>query len=114
MTVEFYVHTGQIEDMNERRAICRMARVLESVSTNLPDLYLFIANIDPDKDSQLRAQGKLTQLDGLLLGPKAIAIVDFKNYFDPIEAKNLNGRWYVRTRQRRQRVKGGSHKNPYH
>lgn len=114
MTVEFYVHTGQIEDMNERRAICRMARVLESGSFNLQDLYLFIANIDPDKDPELREQGKLTQLDGLLLGPNVIAIVDFKNYFDPIETNDLNGKWYVRTRQGRQLVKGGSYKNPYY
>lgn len=115
MTVQLYAHTSNIDDMNERRAICRLARTLQlSDCGRSPDNhYLFIGNIDPSKDPKLQAQGHLTQLDGLLLGHNFIAIVDFKNYFDPIEANRLDGDWFVRSGKQRMLVKGGSKKNPY-
>ena len=115
MTVHLYAHRSNIDEMNERRAICRLTRALKSSQYGRsPDNhFLFIGNIDPSQDPKLNAQGKLTQLDGLLLGQNFIAIVDFKNYFDPIEASQLDGKWYVRSGKRRMLVKGGSKKNPY-
>lgn len=115
MTVQLYAHTSNIDDMNERRAICRLTRTLQSSDCGRsPDNhYIFIGNVDPSKDPNLRAQGHLTQLDGVLLGHNFIAIVDFKNYFDPIEANKLDGHWFVRSGRRRKLVKGGSKKNPY-
>lgn len=115
MTVHLYAHRSNIDEMNERRAICRLTRALQSsqCGRSQEHHFLFIGNIDPSQDPKLNAQGKLTQLDGLLLGQNFIAIVDFKNYFDPIEASKLDGKWYVRTGKRRLLVKGGSKKNPY-
>lgn len=115
MTLHIYAHTPQIDEMNERRAICRMGHVLYNSHCRFSedDHYLFIGNIDPTKDRRFDAFGKLTQLDGLLLGSNFIAIVEFKNYYDPIQVKKLEQRWVVQTRNRDLTIRGGSKRNPY-
>jgi len=113
MTLHIYAHKTDIEEMNERRAICRLAHVLHYSKCGIgEDDYLFIANIDPTKDHRIEKIGHLTQLDGLLLGPKSIAIVEFKNYFDPIEGKDLESKWYVRGRKKRIPMRTGKKINP--
>ncbi|MEM7331882.1 MAG: NERD domain-containing protein [Chloroflexota bacterium] len=115
MTLHIYANNPNINDMNERRAICRVGHILQNshCGDSEKDDYLFIGNIDGTKDPQFQKYGYLTQLDGLLLGPNFIAIIEFKNYFDPIIAENLDDPWFAETKNGREHVKGGNRDNPY-
>ncbi|MCZ7674087.1 MAG: NERD domain-containing protein [Chloroflexi bacterium] len=55
----------------------------------------------------------LPQLDALLLGPEFVAILEFKNYFAPIQANYLDGKWKAIVQNRSQVVAGGGKRNPY-
>lgn len=92
--------------MNERRALCRLARLLDNHyrSAEAPAVAL-IANISPARTQQL------TQLDALLLTEKNVALIDFKNYPDPIDGRSEEGYWFVRGTT--ERVRGGKSINPY-
>jgi len=101
------------DNMNERRALCRVARLLhQNLNSEDQGVWYLVANIDPANDPVL-GKANLTQLDGLLLGPKVAAILEFKNYFDPIDGQRLRGRWFTRGERGRQEVVGGSSLNPY-
>lgn len=110
--ISFYCHTPLPENLNERRALCHAARLLHKHQALTGQHLTFIANISPDHDFKLAAR-QLPQLDALLLGQNFVAILELKSYFDPIEAKHLNGRWYAVGKRARQPVLGGTHKNPY-
>ncbi len=113
MTVQFFRHTPMPDDMNERRAIYRVARILhERFDGDKHTTITLIANIFPDPDPVLGLQ-QLTQLDALLLAPQFAAILEFKNYFDPIVAETLDGHWYAQGRNGRHGVTGGSRRNPF-
>jgi hypothetical protein len=66
VTVEFYIHTELVNDVKERQATLAAARVLHEKYHSSPDLYVFIVNIDPDRDP---AFAGLTQLDGVSTRP---------------------------------------------
>lgn len=110
--INFYCHTPLPENLNERRALCHVARLLYKHHALSSQTLTLIANISPDHDANL-AMRQLPQLDALLLSDNFVAILEFKSYFDPIEAKHLKGRWYAVGKQARQPVLGGAHKNPY-
>ncbi|MCA9957599.1 MAG: FHA domain-containing protein [Anaerolineales bacterium] len=114
MPVEFFLHTPMPDDMNERRAICRVARLLDQKFQRSSHHYFLVGNIDPTRKPIAQQQGNMTQLDGLLLGPKFVAILEFKNYFGRIEAGSLQGPWHAVTRSGAQKVIGGARDNPYH
>ncbi len=90
MTVKFFYHTHMPDDMNERRAFCRVARLLYQAYGRATDTYFLIANIEPKDDHALTG---LTQLDAMLFGPKFVAIIDFKSRFEPFDARDLQGEW---------------------
>jgi hypothetical protein len=92
MTVHFYYHTPFSDDMNERRAFCRVARLLYERYGRTPTPYYLIANIDPWQDMALKG---LTQLDALLIGPQLIAILEFKSCFAPFDGRDLNRPWFT-------------------
>ena len=90
--LDFFTHSP-IDNMNERRALMRAARLLHERYGRDPDNHFaFIANIEPDRDPPLRPF-QLNQLDGILLGRQLIAILEFKNYFQPIIGRQLSGPW---------------------
>lgn len=90
MTVHFYYHTPFPADMNERRAFCRVARLLHERYGRDPADYFLIANIDPRHDTALK---KLTQLDALLITPQSVAILDFKSCYAPFDGRDLQVPW---------------------
>lgn len=90
MTVHFYIHTPFPADMNERRAFCRVARLLYQRYGRDPTDYYLIGNIDPWQDTALRG---LTQLDAMLISPQSVAILDFKSCFAPFDGRDLAGPW---------------------
>lgn len=119
MTIEFYLHTEMPEDMNERRALFRVARLLhQEYADSLRGHFALIGNIDPQQDRRFNRFSGLTQLDALLLGPRLAAIVEFKNYYDRIVGGE-RGPWYAYPTARRglrparQEVRGGNAANPY-
>lgn len=90
MTVHFYYHTAFPADTNERRAFCRVARLLHERYGRDPADYFLIANIDPRHDTALK---RLTQLDALLITPQSVAILDFKSCFAPFDGRDLEDPW---------------------
>ncbi len=98
---------------NETRAVFQIARLLtQAFPIGQDKPFSLICNIDPDQDPSLKTLG-LPQLDALLIAPDFVAIIELKNYFDPIEGSSAKGAWNARTKKGRQRVLGGSKKNPY-
>ena len=81
-------------DANERRAFCRIARLLHNRYGRTEANYYLVANIEPKDDYSLQRE-HLTQLDALLLGPKLAAIIDFKSCYQPFDARNLEGEWPI-------------------
>ena len=111
MSIKFYIHTPMSDDMSERRAIFRIARLL---SHHFPhDDLLLIVNIDPQKTPNIQFRQVLPQLDALLLSPRFMATLDVKNAFDPIEATSLTDPWYGKNAQGYNPVLGGVRDNPY-
>ncbi len=111
MSIQFFIHTPLPDDMNERRALVRAARLLyQQFAPRQDESWLLIANLDPTHDPAWQNLG-LTQLDGLLLGQKAAVILECKNYYEPITAASLTSRWFAG----RQIVAAGSKNNlnPY-
>lgn len=118
MPVEFYIHNPYIDLQNERRAMCYVARQLYQRYHKSDKHYILIANIDPDIDPEMKPIKGLSQLEGILIGPQSIAILEFKNYFDPIIARNLKDYWFAEGitpagKPRKQQVKGGNRDNPF-
>ncbi|MBE2221373.1 MAG: FHA domain-containing protein [Anaerolineae bacterium] len=113
MPVEFYIHTENLEIQNERRAICYVARQLHQRYQESSKHYLLVANINPNNDEEMKKMKKISQLEGILIGQHSIAILEFKNYFDPIHAKSLNSYWYAGYGEKKQLVHGGARKNPF-
>ncbi|MCA9970821.1 MAG: FHA domain-containing protein [Anaerolineales bacterium] len=112
MPVEFYVHAPMPDNSNERRAACRVARLLYQQYRDSEDHLLLVVNVDPAQAAVAPPAHDLTQLDALLLGPNFVAILDFKNYFDPIESPSAHGAWYAVTRHGAKKVLGGASENP--
>ena len=108
MTVSFYLHTPLPDNLNERRALIQVTRLLYKQESASESPYTLIANIDTQKNAL-----QLPQLDALLLGPKFAAILEFKSYFDPIIGQHLTGNWFASNRKGRQQVRGGSYRNPF-
>lgn len=118
MPVEFYIHNPYIDLQNERRAMCYVARQLHQRYQKSDKHYILIANIDPEIDPEMLKTKRISQLEGILIGPQSIAILEFKNYFDPIHARNLMNFWFAEGqtpggKPRKQQVKGGSKDNPF-
>lgn len=113
MTIHFFRHTPMPDDMNERRAIYRVARILhERFAGDSDTTVTLIANIYPDPDPVLGLH-HLTQLDALLLAPRFAAILEFKNYFDPIVGQSLHSNWHAVGSKGRKEVAGGAKRNPF-
>lgn len=111
MSIEFYKHRDMPDDMNEKRAFFRVARLLDRLFRNSDDHYLLIANVDTHQDSTMP---NLPQLDGVLLGTRLFANLEFKNYYDPILGRGPRGRWYTQKKGKNdQIVAGGASDNPY-
>lgn len=110
MSVKFYLHTP-IEDLNERRALCRVARLLnhQYQGKNTPHVLL-IGNIEPRRQPRWRSH-LLTQLDGIILTEYGVALLEFKNYPDPIDGLDADRPW--RIRGMRETVYAGKSINPY-
>lgn len=110
MPVEFYLHTP-LDNTNERRALYRVARLLHARygHADAPH-FLLVGNIDPKHEPQWQAH-PLTQLDGLLFGEQVTALLEFKNYPDPIDGELTGRPWRVRGTS--VRVEAGSALNPY-
>ena len=86
MTVAFYQHSP-VEDVNERRALCKVARNLKTYLDQTEEKFYLVANINPQGDSSLPPE--LTQLDGMLLGPNSVSILEFKTCYEPFDGRNL-------------------------
>jgi len=110
MPVEFYLHTPMLDNLNEKRAFMRVAHLIHQQYGQSSTPFTLIANIQPEVTSPLK---NLPQLDALLLGPEFVAILEFKNYFAPIQANYLDGKWKAIVQNRSQVVAGGSKRNPY-
>lgn len=110
MTVEFYIHTELVNDVKERQATLAAARVLHEKYHSSPDLYVFIVNIDPDRDP---AFAGLTQLDGVLLGPRFVTLLEFKNCFNPVTGADLDAPWYSHSNEGPEQLFAGKSINPF-
>ncbi len=108
MSVELYLHTDLPEDVNERQAAQTVARALYEKYHKARELYVLILNVDPWKDAGLNG---LTQLDGVLMGPKFVAILEFKKSFDPIVGEALDAPWYSQSANGRKELFAGSDSN---
>ena len=107
--VEFFIQTP-LDHTNERRALYSVARLLqEKYGRNSADYVALIANLAPKEVVSWRG---LTQIDAILVTEKNIALLDFKNYPDPFDGRNLEGRWPLHQNPR-YFVDGGSAFNPY-
>lgn len=83
MPLHFYKHKQTPVDANERMALLKIARKLGKYLEDVEGDYILIANVDPKLVTQQPGQD-LTQLDAILLGPRAIALIEFKSYAKPI------------------------------
>lgn len=110
MPVEFYIHTDLPKDGKERLALYRTARALYDEYKHTNELYILIANLD--RSGNL-TRTDLNQLDALLLGPYFIAILEFKNCFEPIIADSLKTPWYADKGNGQRELLGKKHKNPF-
>ncbi|MBK8987914.1 MAG: FHA domain-containing protein [Chloroflexi bacterium] len=110
MTVELYIHTELSNDVKERQATLAAARALYDEFHNSPELYLFIANIDPKQDP---AFAGLTQLDAVVLGPRFVTLLEFKNCFNPIIATDLETTWYSHSSEGDEPMLAGKSINPF-
>lgn len=110
MPVEYYLHTPILENLNEKRAFMRVAQLLQQRYGHSTTPFTLIANVQPEANSPLAG---LPQLDAVLLGPQFIAFLEFKNYFDPIQAHYLDGKWKTISHKKSQIVAGGTKRNPY-
>jgi hypothetical protein len=110
MPVKFYIHTELPNDGKERLALYRTARALHNEYRHANDLYILIANLDRTNNL---TRTDLTQLDALLLGPRFIAILEFKNCFEPIIAADLNKPWYVDKGAEDRVMLGKRDRNPF-
>ena len=90
MTVSYYLHRPLPAEANEHRAVSRVARLLQRYYGPSKDHYLFVANIEPHDDDRLH---QVTQLDGLLLGPELVAILEYKHCFEPVVANEASHLW---------------------
>lgn len=110
MPVQYYVHTDP-RHPNERRALYHLARLLDRRygHAGAPQVAL-VANVDPTKEAAWHGRS-LTQIDAVLLTPRLVALIDFKNYPDPFDGLSETRAWTVRGTT--QRVDGGSFANPY-
>lgn len=112
MTIHFYKHCDMPDDMNEKRAFFRVARLLDQLyGRSQTDRFLLIANVDPQKDGALP---RLPQLDAVLLGSRLVAFLEFKSYYDPVIGPSATDTWYTTKRGKKDQViHGGAAKNPY-
>lgn len=90
MPIRFYIHTP-VEDMNERRALCRIARLLHEqyASTAMPAVAV-IANVNPPREAYM------TQVDCVIISEQCVALVDFKNYPAPFDGAHEHRPWFIR------------------
>ena len=110
MTVELYIHTELSNDVKERQATLAAARALHEKYHSSPDLYVFIANIDPEHDP---AFAGLTQLDAVLLGPRFLTLLEFKNCFNPVIGADLKTPWYSHSSDGPEVLFAGKSINPF-
>lgn len=108
MSVELYLHTNLPEDVNERQAAQTVARALFERYHRSREVYVLILNVDPWQDQSLNG---VTQLDGVLLGPKFVAILEFKKSFDPILGETLDSPWYSLSADGPKELLAGSESN---
>lgn len=113
MPIEYYIHTPNLDIQNERRAICYIARQLQQRYQESSQHYILVGNIDPRNDPEMRRKDRISQLEGILIGQQSISIIEFKNYFDPIRADDLDGYWVAEGLGEPQIVRGGKRDNPY-
>ena len=105
MPISFYFHT-EVEDMNERRALYRVARLLDQrFRPKTAQHVALIANVKPKRTAQM------TQLDALILAENTVALVEFKNNPDPFDGSDPDGYWMIDDTDFY--VSGGSSINPY-
>ena len=116
MTVSFHQHSP-VNDANERRALCRVARSLNRHYGRSPQHFSLIANIIPraDQSMQNKAQEyletgrELSQLDALLFGPNFVAILEFKRCLGKIDIPSPTKKWQCGDTP----MLGGANINPY-
>ena len=88
MPIHFFLHAGLPDKQPERLALFQVANLLAKAFQRESDTYAFVGNIDPQQDQKLISINRsLNQLDGLLLGPNLISILEFKHYFNPISVE---------------------------
>lgn len=112
MPVSYYLHTPLTEP-NERRTIYRIVRLLQRQYAQSSTPVSLIINVDPEQTPSLKAYN-LPQLDAILLNEKLVALLEFKNYHDPVIAETLRGNWYHLRQGKRHLIRGGRSKNPYY
>lgn len=109
MSVSYFLHTPLPDDSNEWRAVSRLSRLMQRHFAQDPNPYSLIFNIEPDENIITAEGKKLTQLDALLFGPKFVAIIEFKNCFEPVQAESLKSTWHCGDYEQM----GGSAPNPF-
>lgn len=110
MTVELYIHTELPNDVKERQATLAAARLLHEHFYDSPEVYFFIVNIEPKREKDFAG---LTQLDAVLLGPRFITLLDFKNCFTPVIASDLETPWYTYGGDGMHQLFAGQNVNPF-
>ncbi|MEM7800698.1 MAG: FHA domain-containing protein [Chloroflexota bacterium] len=106
MSLKLYKHQNINSHSGEIFALCRLARQLNTYYQPLSEEASLVVNLDYSSSSNL------PQIDALLLTESFCSLIEIKNYFDPISARFLKGRWQVGT-NKRHFVHSGNHKSPF-
>ena len=110
MTVQFYLHQP-LNDPNERRALLRTARLLKRQFARSNRTWaILVGNIQPQLSAEL-ARYKLPQLDGMVLTPHGVTLLEFKHVTEPVDARRMDRPWKIR--HSRQVVHAGRAYTPY-
>ena len=111
--IKFYIHTP-IDDLNERRALVHMGRMLKQLLDSREETYYLVANINPDGIEAWKDR-ILPQLDGMLIGPDGVSLIEIKACPDPFDGSDLKGAWrlIIRGKQLGRPLYSGNSANPY-
>ncbi|MEM8862260.1 MAG: FHA domain-containing protein, partial [Chloroflexota bacterium] len=111
--IKFYIHTP-IDDLNERRALVRMGRLLKQLLDSRAETYYLVANISPDGIAAWKDR-ILPQLDAMLIGPDGVSLIEIKACPDPFDGSDLKGPWRLiqRGKQLGRPLYSGNSVNPY-
>jgi hypothetical protein len=99
LTVEYFIQ-GQPQYAHEEQAVLKLAQLMQRAFAASDQFYLLAVNVRFWRG----------QADALILAPHAITLVELKSCGDPVYGR-ARGSWRVLSRG--DRIRGGSHDNPY-